>query len=86
MDRSQCDFAVLEQHLRDLSQRQSRLRQSSHFEWLANPRPNYRRRNYRHGKWFGHQDESILEFKISKENGLEVIGPVDNNYTGIFTG
>jgi circadian clock protein KaiC len=33
-----------------------------------------------------HQDESILEFKISKENRFEIIGPIDNNHTGIFTG
>ena len=33
-----------------------------------------------------HQDESILEFKITKYNRLEIIGPIGNDYTGIFTG
>jgi circadian clock protein KaiC len=33
-----------------------------------------------------HQDESILEFKISKDNRMEIIGPIGNEYTGIFTG
>jgi circadian clock protein KaiC len=31
-------------------------------------------------------DESILEFRISKENGVEIVGPIDSNYVGIFTG
>ncbi|MDP8907121.1 MAG: AAA family ATPase [Thermoproteota archaeon] len=33
-----------------------------------------------------HQDESILEFKISKDKGIEIMGPIGNDYTGIFTG
>jgi circadian clock protein KaiC len=33
-----------------------------------------------------HQDESILEFKISKGKGIEIMGPIGNEYTGIFTG
>jgi hypothetical protein len=33
-----------------------------------------------------HQDESILEFKITKYNRFEIIGPIGNDYTGIFTG
>jgi hypothetical protein len=28
------------------------------------------------------QDESILEFKISKDRGFEVKGPIGNEYTG----
>jgi circadian clock protein KaiC len=31
-------------------------------------------------------DESILEFRISKDNGVEIVGPIDSNYVGIFTG
>jgi circadian clock protein KaiC len=33
-----------------------------------------------------HQDESILEFKISKNKGIEIVGSVGSDYTGIFTG
>ena len=31
-------------------------------------------------------DESILEFRISKDNGVEIVGPIDSNYVGLFTG
>ena len=31
-------------------------------------------------------DESILEFRISKENGVEIVGPIGSDYVGIFTG
>ena len=31
-------------------------------------------------------DESILEFRISKDNGVEIVGPIGSNYVGIFTG
>jgi circadian clock protein KaiC len=31
-------------------------------------------------------DESILEFKISKDKGVEIIGPIGDDYVGIFTG
>jgi hypothetical protein len=30
-------------------------------------------------------DESILEFRISKDNGVEIVGPIGSNYVGIFT-
>jgi circadian clock protein KaiC len=33
-----------------------------------------------------HQDESILEFKISKDKGIEIMGPIGEDFTGIFTG
>ncbi|HEY6883302.1 MAG TPA: ATPase domain-containing protein, partial [Nitrososphaeraceae archaeon] len=31
-------------------------------------------------------DESILEFRISKDNGVEIVGPIGSDYVGIFTG
>ncbi len=32
-------------------------------------------------------DESILEFKISKDKGgVEIIGPIDKEYIGLSTG
>jgi circadian clock protein KaiC len=31
-------------------------------------------------------DESILEFKISKDKGVEIIGPIGDDYIGLFTG
>jgi circadian clock protein KaiC len=31
-------------------------------------------------------DESILEFRISKEHGIKIIGPIGSDYVGIFTG
>jgi circadian clock protein KaiC len=31
-------------------------------------------------------DESILEFRISKENGVEIVGQIGSDYVGIFTG
>jgi hypothetical protein len=32
-------------------------------------------------------DESILEFRLSKNNrGAEIVGSIDNDYVGIFTG
>ncbi len=31
-------------------------------------------------------DESILEFKITSPNGAKIIGPMDRDYMGIFTG
>jgi circadian clock protein KaiC len=31
-------------------------------------------------------DESILEFRISKDNGVEIVGPIGSEYVGIFTG
>ena len=33
-----------------------------------------------------HQDESTLEFKISKDKGIEIMGPTGKDFTGIFTG
>src|ERR1044072_4648608 len=33
-----------------------------------------------------HQDGSILEFIISKDKGLEIVGPIGEDYTGIFSG
>ncbi len=33
-----------------------------------------------------HQNSSIQEFQISKDKGLEIIGPIGNDYTGIFSG
>jgi circadian clock protein KaiC len=33
-----------------------------------------------------HQDGSILEFKISKDKGIEIMGPIGEDFTGIFTG
>jgi circadian clock protein KaiC len=31
-------------------------------------------------------DESILEFRISSENGARIVGAIDKDYMGIFTG
>ena len=32
-------------------------------------------------------DESILEFRLSKnKGGAEIVGSIDNDYVGIFTG
>ena len=31
-------------------------------------------------------DESILEFRISKDHGIKIIGPIGSDYVGIFTG
>jgi circadian clock protein KaiC len=31
-------------------------------------------------------EESILEFRISKENGVEIVGPIGSDYVGVFTG
>ena len=31
-------------------------------------------------------DESILEFRISKDHGIKMIGPIGSDYVGIFTG
>ncbi|HXT84755.1 MAG TPA: hypothetical protein VN704_10585, partial [Verrucomicrobiae bacterium] len=31
------------------------------------------------------QDQSILEFKITTKKGMEIIGPVNDYYEGIFT-
>lgn len=33
-----------------------------------------------------HQDGAILEFKITRDKGIEIIGPIGNDYTGIFSG
>ena len=33
-----------------------------------------------------HQDGAILEFIISKDKGLEILGPIGDDYTGIFSG
>ncbi|HEU5119780.1 MAG TPA: ATPase domain-containing protein, partial [Candidatus Nitrosocosmicus sp.] len=33
-----------------------------------------------------HQDGAILEFKITKDKGIEIMGPIGNDYTGIFSG
>ena len=33
-----------------------------------------------------HQDGAILEFIISKDKGIEIKGPIGNDYTGIFSG
>ncbi len=33
-----------------------------------------------------HQDGAILEFIISKDKGLEIVGPIGDDYTGIFSG
>ncbi|MDN5847283.1 MAG: AAA family ATPase [Candidatus Nitrosocosmicus sp.] len=33
-----------------------------------------------------HQDGAILEFKISTEKGFEIVGPIGNEFTGIFSG
>lgn len=33
-----------------------------------------------------HQDGAILEFKISGDKGFEVVGPIGDDYTGIFSG
>ena len=33
-----------------------------------------------------HQDGSILEFRITKDKGLEIVGPIGEDYTGIFSG
>jgi circadian clock protein KaiC len=33
-----------------------------------------------------HQDGAILEFIISKDKGLEIVGPIGNDFTGIFSG
>lgn len=31
-------------------------------------------------------DESILEFKVSSENGARIVAPMDKDYLGIFSG
>lgn len=31
-------------------------------------------------------DESILEFRISRDKGVEIVGSIGNGYTGLFTG
>lgn len=33
-----------------------------------------------------HQDGAILEFVISKDKGIEIVGPIGEDYTGIFSG
>jgi len=33
-----------------------------------------------------HQDGAILEFIITKDRGLEIVGPIGDDYTGIFSG
>ncbi len=33
-----------------------------------------------------HQDGAILEFVITKDKGLEIVGPIGDDYTGIFSG
>jgi KaiC/GvpD/RAD55 family RecA-like ATPase len=33
-----------------------------------------------------HQDGAILEFKISSDKGFELVGPIGDDYTGIFSG
>jgi circadian clock protein KaiC len=33
-----------------------------------------------------HQDGAILEFKISRDKGFEIVGPIGDDYTGIFSG
>lgn len=33
-----------------------------------------------------HQDGAILEFIISKDKGIEIVGPIGDDYTGIFSG
>ena len=33
-----------------------------------------------------HQDGAILEFMITKDKGLEIVGPIGDDYTGIFSG
>ncbi|CAN5863984.1 circadian clock protein KaiC [soil metagenome] len=33
-----------------------------------------------------HQDGAILEFIISKDKGMEIVGPIGDDYTGIFSG
>ena len=33
-----------------------------------------------------HQDGAILEFIITKDKGLEIVGPIGDDYTGIFSG
>lgn len=33
-----------------------------------------------------HQDGAILEFKITRDKGFEIIGPIGGDYTGIFSG
>lgn len=33
-----------------------------------------------------HQDGAILEFIISKDRGIEIVGPIGDDYTGIFSG
>jgi len=36
-------------------------------------------------RWTEH-DESILEFRISSQNGARIVGAIDKDYMGIFTG
>ena len=33
-----------------------------------------------------HQDGSILEFVITKDKGMEIVGPIGDDHTGIFSG
>ena len=33
-----------------------------------------------------HQDGAILEFIITKDKGFEIVGPIGDDYIGIFSG